>query len=253
MIRLLLHTAASPAEDLALEEAIHLALEDDLVPNTWRLWQARVPAVILGTGQESAREANLDETRAADIPVLRRHSGGGAVVIGPGALNFSAFYRFADLPGSETIRGAMSAALKPVVAALGHFGIQAREAGLSDLAVLGADGTLRKIAGNSQARKKRGVTVHGTLLANPDFALIQRVLRFPSSVPDYRSGREHRAFLTSLKELNAPCDLESFTKELIGELPSDILITTEPSPEEKTRAVRLHAEKYSTAGWNLRR
>lgn len=252
-MRLLLHTATHPAADLALEEAIHLALEDDESPNTWRLWQAREAAVILGTGQESAREANLELARGAKMPVLRRHSGGGAVVIGPGAINFSAFYRFADLPGSETIRGAMAAALKPVVAALARLGVTACEAGLSDLAVLGTDGTLRKIAGNSQARKKRGVTVHGTLLADPDFALIQRVLNFPSSVPDYRSGRDHRAFLTSLRELNARCDLESFVNELIAVLPADILIAAEPSSGEQARAARLLSEKYGTDAWNMRR
>ena len=252
-MRLLLHTATTPAADLALEEAIHLALEDDAAPDTWRLWQARVPAVILGTGQESAREANLELTRQLNMPVLRRHSGGGAVVIGPGAINFSAFYRFSTLPGSETIRGAMAAALSPVVSALTRNGIQAREAGLSDLAVLGTDGTLRKIAGNSQARKKRGVTVHGTLLADPDFPLIQRVLNFPSSVPDYRSGRDHRSFLTSLRELNAPLDLESFTKALLAVLPADILVATEPSSDEQARAARLLDEKYGTPAWNLRR
>src|SRR6185295_8870984 len=106
------------ASDLALEEAIHVCVEENLSPNTWRLWQPARPAVILGTGQESAREANLETARAENVPVLRRHSGGGAVVIGPGAINFSAFYRFADLPGSETIRGAMLAGLKPVVETL---------------------------------------------------------------------------------------------------------------------------------------
>ena len=252
-MRLLLHTANSPADDLALEEAIHLALEDDASPNTWRVWQAKVPAVVLGTGQEHARETNLETIQAREVPVLRRHSGGGAVVIGPGAINFSAFYRFADLPGSETIRGAMAAALKPVIGALARLGVQARSAGLSDLAVLSTDGTLRKISGNSQARKKRGVVVHGTLLADPDFAFIQSVLSFPSSVPDYRSGRDHRTFLTSLRELNVRCDVESFTKELIAELPSDILITSEASADERTRAARLLEEKYGNPAWNLRR
>jgi lipoate-protein ligase A len=252
-MRLLLYTARTPAEDLALEEAIHTAVEDDLSANTWRLWQAAIPAVVLGTGQEHVRETNLELARAREIPVLRRHSGGGAVVIGPGAINFSAFFRFADLPGSETIRGAMSAALKPVVAALARLGVQAREAGLSDLAVLSPDGTLRKLAGNSQARKKRGVVVHGTLLADPDFTFIESVLKFPTSVPDYRSGRDHRSFLTSLRELNARCDLKSFTNELIAELPSDILITTEASAEEQTRAARLLDEKYGNPAWNFRR
>lgn len=253
MLRVLIHTAASPAADLALEEAIQLAIEDDKSPNTWRIWQAAVPAVILGTGQESAREANLQFAAANKLPVLRRHSGGGAVVIGPGAINFSAFYRFNDLAGSETIRGAMSGALRYVIRVLEKWDVRAREAGTSDLAALGADGTLRKIAGNSQARKRRSVLVHGTLLANPDFTLIQNALNFPSSIPDYRSGRDHRAFLTSLHELSAPCDLKSFTNELLAALPSDKFSSAEPTEDELTRAGRLLIEKYGTDTWNLRR
>src|ERR1043165_6273706 len=165
--RLLIHTAATPSADLALEEAIQLSIEEDFSPNTWRLWQAAAPALILGTGQEHAREANLENMRAEKVPLLRRHSGGGAVVIGPGVINYSAFYRIADLPGSETIRGAMHAALEPVLALLRNWGLNCTESGLSDVAVLGADGTLRKIAGNSQARKRRSVVVHGPLLADP--------------------------------------------------------------------------------------
>src|SRR5438874_9893583 len=107
-MRLLIYTAPGAAADLALEETIHISVEDGSSPNTWRLWQAATAAVILGTGQESAREADLERTKQAGVPVLRRHSGGGAVAIGPGVINFSGFFRFADMPGSETIGGAMA-------------------------------------------------------------------------------------------------------------------------------------------------
>ena len=253
MLRLLKFTAPSPAEDLALEEAIHLSVEENTSPNTWRLWQPSIPAVILGTGQESTREANLDIARAESVSVLRRHSGGGTVVIGPGAINFSAFYRFADLPGSETIRGAMYVALAPLVRLLERWGLRVKEAGLSDLAVLCADGTLRKIAGNSQARKRHSVVVHGTLLADPDWGRIERLLHFPSSIPDYRAGRGHREFLTSLRECGAPHDRETFARELAKFLPEDTILSAKPSDAESERARVLLAEKYGREDWNFRR
>jgi lipoate---protein ligase len=252
-MRLLLHTAKSPAEDLALEEAIHLAVEEGASPNTWRLWQAAEPAVILGTGQEAAKEANLQVAKDERVRVLRRHSGGGAVVIGPGTINFSAFYRYADLPGSDTIRGAMSAVLAPVIKLLSAWKMDAREAGLSDLTVLGSDGTLRKLAGNSQARKKHSVVVHGTLLADPDWARLARLLPFPSSTPDYRAGRDHRSFLTSLREYGAPHDLESFTEGLRAALPSGIYISRQPDAEELGSAEKCLMEKYGSDAWNFRR
>jgi lipoate-protein ligase A len=216
--------------------------------------------VILGTGQESAKEANLPLARELNVPVLRRHSGGGAVVIGPGVLNFSAFYRIDAVPGLDTIRGAMTTLLRPVVAWMATHSLRAVEAGLSDLAISSEDGTLRKIAGNSQARKRRSVVVHGTLLADPDFERISRLLHFPSSVPDYRAGRAHRAFLTSLKEQGLPHDLSSLVEglstaaQLLSREPlSGILMVKEPRQEEAARAQSLLAEKYAKDEWNLRR
>jgi lipoate-protein ligase A len=97
------------------------------------------------------------------------------------------------------------------------------------------------------------VVVHGTLLADPDWEQLTRLLRHPSSVPDYRAGREHRAFLTSLRELGAPCDLQSFSEGLVQALGCDIHTLHALSAEEQRRAGKLLAEKYSQAAWNLRR
>lgn len=249
-MRLLLNTCDEPARDLALEEAIQAGLEAGTSPPTWRLWQAARPAIVLGTGQEHLKEVAGDEARAANVPVLRRHSGGGAVLVGPGAINYSFFTYIKDLPGGETITGAMEAGLRPVLRALNSLGVAAQLAGLSDVVVSGTD--LRKIAGNAQARKRVSVLVHGTLLAEPDWALLERVLAFPSRAPDYRAGRGHRAFLTSLKELGAPAGLEDFARALAGVL-GDLDRADAPQPDESAKASELLAEKYSRAEWNLRR
>jgi len=252
-MRLLNFTAPTPSADLALEEAIHLSVEAGASPATWRLWIAREPAIVLGTGQEHQREANVPEARKRGVHLLRRHSGGGAVVIGPGAINFSAFYPYNELEGSGTIKGAMLAALLPVVEVLRRWNLKPHDAGLSDIALLCQDGLLRKVAGNSQARKKNSVVVHGTLLADPDWERMAAVLPFPSSVPEYRAGRGHREFLTSLKEQGAPCDLDSFRDSLLTVLPGAIECADAATAVEQQRAAELLEEKYTREDWNFRR
>lgn len=251
-MRFLTYTAPTSPEDLALEEAIQLGIEAGSSPPTWRVWQMRSAAVVLGTGQEHAREVQLEAARAGPVAVLRRHSGGGAVLNGPGVLSYSAFYPFVQLPGSQTITGAMEAALAPVQRALKRLGVTVSFAGLSDFAVTIAGGELRKLAGHAQARKRVSVLVHGTLLADPDWAALAKLLRFPTRSPDYRAGREHRAFLTSLKELGAPSGLADFAQALRAELGA-VEEAAEPTAAERATAQRLHAEKYAQDSWNLRR
>jgi lipoate-protein ligase A len=251
-LRLLLHSSTDPAFDLALDEAIHTGLEEGTSPPTWRLWQASAPTLVLGTGQIATRELDFDAAQAHKAPILRRHSGGGAVLIGPGVINYSAFYRIADLPGAETITGAMRAALQPLLAVLELRGLKTSLAGLSDVVVKSPDGLVRKIAGNAQARKRIALVVHGSLLASPDWELLEQLLRFPSRPPIYRAGRSHRDFLTSLEQLNVPHDLASMAQALAGELGAQD-IPPEPNATELGMAMTLLAEKYALPSWTLRR
>jgi lipoate-protein ligase A len=252
-VRLLLYTAETVPEDLALEEAIQLGLEEGVSPPTLRIWQPSQHAVVVGTGQEAAREVNLVSAREAGVPVLRRHSGGGAVLIGPGILNYSAFHRIAELPGASTIGGAMRAAIEPVRQALARLGVTTLEAGLSDLAAPAPDGSLRKIAGHAQARKRLSVLVHGTLLADPDWRLIEQLLAFPSRAPDYRAGRTHRQFLISLRELGAGWDPHALAAALAAVLGKQAQEEPEPLPAELAKARQLAGTKYARDRWNLRR
>jgi len=252
-VRLLIHTASHPALDLALEETLHLGLEEGTSPPTWRIWQARRPALVLGTGQVAGQELHVDAARTAGVPVLRRHSGGGAVLVGPGVINYSAFCRISEWPGAETIAGAMTAVLRPVIEALARMGVRTREEGLSDLVVDEKEGRLRKLAGNAQARKRHSLVVHGTLLANPDWRLLERLIRFPTRPPAYRGERSHREFLTSLADLGAAHDLAAFAASLGGVLGHVGAPAAAPTEEESRRAERLCTTKYEREEWNLRR
>jgi lipoate-protein ligase A len=127
------------------------------------------------------------------IPILRRTSGGGAVMQGPGCLNYAlvldAFSR-----GLTNVRETFRCVLKRHAAVIGSLaGIKTRIEGISDLALDG-----RKFSGNAQYRKSRFVLVHGTFLLRFDLPLIERFLKVPARQPDYRANRPHIEFLTNL-------------------------------------------------------
>src|SRR6476646_5803774 len=82
-------TLSSPEEDIALDEALLLDAEDGLGGEVLRLWQWDQPAVILGSGGKLAEDVNESACAADGVPILRRSSGGGTVLLGPGCLCFS--------------------------------------------------------------------------------------------------------------------------------------------------------------------
>ena len=131
------------------------------------------------------------------MPVLRRRGGGGTVVLSPGqvvlALAAEVSSPYHNLEYFRTINGWFRAALE----SLGLRGVEDR--GISDLAVGG-----RKILGSSLYRRRQLLFYQASLLVSCDLAPLERYLRFPSRVPDYRQGRGHAEFCTTLGAQGLP-------------------------------------------------
>jgi lipoate---protein ligase len=177
---------AALAEDWALFESIergasHLA---------WRCWELATPVVVLGR-HGSETDVRIDACAAAGVPVLRRFSGGGTVVLGPGCLNYAVAISFVSCPDLVAVPRAFSTLLGALVDALGVAGLVI--AGTTDLAI--GD---RKVSGNAQRRGSRGVLHHGTLLYDFDPSLAARYLTHPARQPAYRRRRAHDEFLGTL-------------------------------------------------------
>jgi lipoate-protein ligase A len=104
--------------------------------------------------------------------------------------------------------GRVNAVLVPAIEA--SVGVSPVCRGHGDLALVCADGAERKILGTSLRQTSRGVYYLGVLLIDDAIALMQRYLAPPSRQPDYRAGRGHSAFCTSLgangAELSAVAD-----------------------------------------------
>jgi lipoate-protein ligase A len=134
---------------------------------------------------------------ARSVPVLRRCSGGGTVLQGPGCLNYALILRIADEGPTSNISAAnqfiMERNRKAIDLAIGDHELAIRVQGHTDLTMGGL-----KFSGNSQRRRRRFLLFHGTFLLAFDVALVEALLSPPSKQPHYRRHRSHKGFLTNL-------------------------------------------------------
>ena len=88
-MRCLEATFPTPAENLACDEALVDWCEKGKADEILRFWEAGRYFVVLGHGGKVAAEIDLAACRSLGVPVLRRLSGGGTVLQGPGCLSYS--------------------------------------------------------------------------------------------------------------------------------------------------------------------
>jgi lipoate-protein ligase A len=232
-------TLPTPAENLALDEALLLEAEAGRGGEVLRLWEWPRPAVILGAGCRLAEDVDEAACRADGVPVLRRASGGGTVLLGPGCLLYGLILDYERDPALRDISAAYAYILGRVGAALADVLPGLEPAGISDLA-----GGGRKVSGNAQQRKQRHLLHHGTLLYGFDLGQVGRYLRPPERQPEYRGRRDHAAFLMNLPVPRA---------ELIRRLRTAWQAEDETTAWPREGVSRLSAEKYTRPEWTRRR
>jgi lipoate-protein ligase A len=231
-------TLPTAVENVALDEALLFAAEEEHASEVLRFWEQPSLAVVVGSGGSIAIDVNESACDADRVPVVRRASGGGTVLIGPGCLCFSLVLAYEHAAGLDQIRASNQYVLARVARALRPISI-AELAGTSDLAVSGM-----KVSGNSQQRKRRHFLHHGTLLCGFDTRLFAKYLQFPERQPEYRGNRAHAEFVANL-----PATVAVVKQLLIAEWRPEGVY--EPVPFEKAR--ELVEEKYSRDEWTRRR
>src|SRR5262249_39551908 len=158
-MRFLNLTLPTAAANLALDEALLLEAEAGRGGEVLRLWEWPQPAVILGAGCRVADDVFEAHCRADGVPVLRRASGGGTVLLGPGCLLFSLVLAYDRSPALREISSSYIYILDRIGLAMSDAVADLERIGTSDLAAAG-----RKFSGNAQQRKRDHVLHHGTLL-----------------------------------------------------------------------------------------
>ncbi len=221
------------------------------------LWLPQGVTVAIGLAQKPAVEADVDAMRDDNVGLVRRQSGGGAVLLYPGVLCWEAWADLTEIErrqeGGSGIRQSYAALSKPVVAGLATLGIKAFHAGICDVSVA-TDAGVRKLAGTAQLRRRDRALVHGSLLVTADVTTLSRYLRFPSEQPDYRQGRDHADFCTTVAATAPEACGPHFMRCVAGAIVSAALADgwrAYTPPEALDEAAAIHYRgKYGQRGWN---
>lgn len=236
-MKLLDLTLPTPEQNLALDEALLDACDGTTAPELLRIWKPTSFFVVAGYANCLSREVHLTACEELNIPVLRRCSGGGTVLQGPGCVNYSLILRLdrhVALAGihsantwiMERQRNAVTRLLKREAVVRGH----------TDLAF----GDV-KFSGNAQRRKRNALLFHGAFLVDMDLQMIARALRPPSKQPDYRCNRSHEDFL---------CNLRVNSSDLIHALAEEWSAIEPLASVPLDAAESLVQKRYSLHEWN---
>jgi lipoate-protein ligase A len=229
-------TLPTPVENLALDEALLDSAEAGQGGEVLRFWESPEYFVVVGYANKVDVEVDRAACESKGIPILRRCSGGGTVLQGPGCLNYALILKIEDSPTLQTIpetncfvmtrqKAALQTLLNDKVEIQGH----------TDLVV----GDL-KVSGNAQRRKREFLIFHGTFLLKFDLALMEKVLRKPSKEPAYRNNRSHGAFLANL--LLSASQVKAAIQKTWGAT----------KPLGKLPRIEELALKYASRNWNFK-
>ena len=104
-MKLLDLTFPTPEENLACDEALLDWCDEGAGPEVLRFWEPQQHFVVVGHSNRIGREVKVEACREQGIPILRRCSGGGTVLQGPGCLNYSLILRIDSDPALQTVTG----------------------------------------------------------------------------------------------------------------------------------------------------
>ena len=232
-------TLPTPEENLACDEALLDLCEAGGSDELLRFWAPPQYFVVVGYANKAATEVNLPVCRELGIRVLRRCTGGGTVLQGPGVLNYSLVLRIDESGPCHSIPATNQFILerhRDALAGLVQAPIEWR--GQTDLALGGL-----KFAGNAQRRRRRVLLFHGSFLLHLDLGLLAKVLPQPSRQPAYRGNRSHAEFLINLNvpdhAIKAALSQTWHAAAPLDAIPLD-------------QIALLAREKYALDEWNLR-
>lgn len=244
-------TLDSAAANVALDEAL---LEEAEATSdgreTLRLWEPTSPLVVIGRSSRAGLEVRLDYCRMNHIPVLRRASGGAAIITGPGCLMYALVLCTELRPELRSLDETHRFVLDSLAGALRPEIPDISRQGTSDLAIVNQQSTAhafanadpRKVSGNSVRVKRRHVLYHGTLLYNFPLEQISACLATAPRQPAYRAGRDHDSFVANL-----PITAERLRTLVINAWSAHAARTDWPH----SRVDELLTGKYQTPEWTI--
>ncbi len=267
--RLILSTPAHGAANMAVDEAILLAVAEGTAPPTLRFFAWQPPCLSLGFSQPHA-EADVDRLRTLGWGLVRRPTGGRAI-LHTDELTYSVIAPLTEPRVAGSVVESYRHLSQGLVRGLDLLGLCARADKTYVLPGRDAKGAVcfelpsnyeitiaeKKLLGSAQTRSQGVVLQHGTLPLCGDIARICEGLRFETEEQRQaaRVRVAQRATTVEAERGRAATWIEAaqalaqgFSEALNLTLDEAVL-----SEAELTAASRLIAEKYASPAWSNRR
>lgn len=266
--------------NMAIDEAILRACAEGEVPPTLRLYGWAPPCLSIGYFQSAGKEVSLEECRRLGVDLVRRLTGGLAV------LHDRELTYTVVLPASHPLAAGgivdsyrrLSAGLAAGIAALG-VQVEMAPQGTSrhnratggDLNTESATKTSacfelpsdfeitvdkRKLVGSAQTRKRGVVLQHGSVLLAFDAFRTAAVLKAPSMTKDEYAALLQSRTISLQEAVGRVVGYEEAAIALVRGFEQALGITLERcdlARAERTLADELREVKYASAEWTLRR
>lgn len=172
-------------EQLQLEEALLRTSQQ----NFCLINRGSPPAIVMGISGKVDELVDDSHYKQNPIPIIRRFSGGGCVLVGKETLFITFIFNKSDVDIGTCPKKLLEWTEELLQPAFGNVPFRVRE---NDY-VIGD----KKFGGNAQYFTKDRLLHHTSLLWN--FCPHEmNVLKMPPKMPDYRTSRPHGDFLTSL-------------------------------------------------------
>jgi lipoate-protein ligase A len=240
--------AVSPALHLALDEVLAIEVGAGRRPPTMRIWEWDQSAVVIGSFQSVKNEVDPDGAARYGYDVVRRISGGGAMMMEKGAVITYSLYVPADLVQGMTFQESYAFLDAWAVEALRSLGVDASYQPLNDIT-----SPTGKIGGAAQKRLGNGgILHHVTMSYDMDGEVMTQVLRIgrekisDKGIASAAKRVDPLKSQTGLPRAEIIERMKQVFTALTDAAPGDI------TPEEYAAAEELVTSKFSTDDWLYR-
>ena len=177
----------------------------------FHIWNPDKTYLILGQSNKMETSLFLDKVESDEITVLKRPSGGETVILTPNTLVISAVFVNPEIKRPHQYFSRFN---DFIIKGLSLSGIEnVSHKGISDLAI-----GEKKILGSSIYHKKDKIFYHAVLNVAESIEIIEKYIQHPKREPDYRKGREHGEFVTSIVQHYPDISMNEITDGLTKSL-----------------------------------
>jgi len=188
-------TFPTPEENILYDDVLLQLAEHGKGEETLRFWESEQLFIVLGRISVLQDDVKLSTVVNDGLSVLRRSSGGGTVVQGKGCLNYTLILSKAKHPSIQNIKNSYCYILEKLTKALNTLGLETKYFPVSDVVLTNL---MKKISGNAQKRAKKFILHHGTILYDFNLKQIEKYLKMPKDIPEYRKDRNHIDFVANI-------------------------------------------------------